>query len=363
VVGVGVMGAAVLHRLAARGVAALGIEQFQIGHTHGSSHGRSRVIRKAYYEDPRYVPLLERAYVLWGELEASSGETLLVRTGCLHLGPRDHEGMAGVLASVGQHGLAHELLDAAEVRRRYPQFRLADGDVGVFESDGGILAPERCVVAQVAAARGLGAQIVEGERVVDVLVEGDSVVVETDRALHVAGAAVLTQGSWLGRGMPVTVERQVQLWFEARSDAFAIGRFPVFMHFAGDQIFYGLPPFGLPALKLCRHHGGPTVHPDTVGRDVTAGDEEHVRAWAREHLPEASGARLLDAKVCLYTNTADANFLIGPVPGEERLFVAGGFSGHGFKFAPVVGEIIADLVIRGRTLHDIRLFNPGRFEG
>jgi sarcosine oxidase len=189
--------------------------------------------------------------------------------------------------------------------------------------------------------------------------EGPGVVVETDRARHVAGAAVLTQGPWL-RFERVTVERQVQLWFEPTTPAaFAAGRFPVIIHFAGDDIFYGLPPFGVPAVKLCRHHGGEPAHPETVDRSPRPADEADVRAWAAAHLPDAAG-RLFDAQVCLYTNTPDANFLIGEL--EPRVFVAGGFSGHGFKLAPVVGEIVADLVTRGQTAHDIGLFDPGRFQ-
>jgi sarcosine oxidase len=157
------------------------------------------------------------------------------------------------------------------------------------------------------------------------------------------------------------VERQVQLWFEPLApEAFAPGRFPVFLHFAADGAFYGLPPSGIPAVKLCRHHGGEPADPQTVDRALRPTDEEPVRAWARRHLPDAAG-RLVDAQVCLYTNTPDGNFLIGSIPGEPRIFVAGGFSGHGFKLAPVVGEILADLVTRGSTPHDIRLFDPARF--
>jgi sarcosine oxidase len=334
-------------------VRALGIEQHHVGHARGSSHGRSRVIRKAYYEDPRYVPLLERAYALWAELERESGETLLTRTGCLHLGPPAHPGIAGVLASVARHGLAHELLDGDALARRFPAFRLAPDDIGVFEADGGILAPERCVLAQAAAARARGATILEGERALSIRAG----VVETDRGRHTAATIVLAQGPWL-RLPAVSVERQVQLWFAPRRPVDV----PVFLHFDGDRMIYGLPPTGLPALKLCRHHGGAPADPDVLDRAVRAGDEADVRGWIRAHLPGADGP-LVDAAVCMYDNSPDGHFLVGPHPELPRVLVAGGFSGHGFKLAPVVGEIVADLATRGRTGHDIGMFDPARFAG
>jgi sarcosine oxidase len=365
VVGLGAMGSAALAHLAARGVRALGIEAHPIGHALGSSHGASRVIRKAYFEDPRYVPMLHRAYQLWHALEQESGETLLLRTGCLNIGGRDHVCIRGVVESARRHGLAHEVLDAAEVSRRFPAFRLGQGEIAVFENDGGILPPERCVKAHVTRALARGATVVE-ERALRVELDRDGVLVETDRGRYSADMLVLTQGPWMTRALvpmpaPLAVERQVQCWFTPREPAlFDTDRFPVFIHFLPDRAYYGLPPFGIDGVKVCRHHGGAPADPDALDRVVHPADEEDVRRYLRDHLPAADGP-LLHAAVCMYTNTPDDHFAIGLHPDHPRVVLAGGFSGHGFKLAPVVGEIVADLVTRGRTEHEIAFFDPMRF--
>jgi len=371
------MGAAALRELARRGCAVLGLEARELGHALGSSHGHSRVIRKAYFEDPRYVPLLERGYALWRQLEAETGESLLLTTGGLHLGHPDGPGLRGVRASATTHALAHEILGPAELRHRFPQFRVDDDEVGVFEPDAGILAPECAVSALVRAARARGAEIRDGEPVLGVSAEVDRVRVTTVAGEHVARALVVCAGPWLaGRGpgaalfapgaslhvpVPLVVERQVQLWLAPRDDAaFEPGAFPVFIHFRAGRAFYGMPRFGRAGVKVCRHHGGASVDPETVDRRVLGEDEAVVRGYVRASLPDADGP-LLAGEVCMYTTTPDEHFVIGPHPTAPHVFVAGGFSGHGFKLAPLVGEVMAELVTGGATPHAIAFFDPRRF--
>ncbi len=368
VLGVGGMGSAVCYHLARRGQRVVGIERHDIPHEFGSSHGSSRVIRKAYFEDPRYVPLLHRAYALWRELELESGESLLTLCGGLNMGPPGHACIVGVLDSVARHRLPHEVLSEHEIRSRFPAFRPAAGDIGVFETDAGFLVPERCVSAHVRLAVRHGAQILTSctSRAVERSSAGWSV--HTDQGAFTAERLVLTLGPWLaqhelqlGPRSPLQVERQVQLWFEPRNAALhAIGRMPVFIHFGEAGSFYGIPASPGGGVKVCRHHGGATVTPDDVDRRVSERDEADVRAYLRRHLPGADGP-LVAGKVCLYTNTPDGHFVIGTRPDDVSVIVAGGFSGHGFKFASVVGEIVADLAIAGRTAHDIEMFSPARF--
>jgi sarcosine oxidase len=366
VLGVGGMGSAACYHLACRRQHVLGLEQFEIPHEHGSSHGHSRVIRKAYFEDPRYVPLLHRAFELWRALERESGEKLLHITGGLNIGPPDHACIRGVLESVRRHGLPHAVLDAAEVRRRFPAIRPVGDVIGVHEMEAGFLRPERCVTAHVEGARRHGAEIRTGQRVSAIDWTGNEVRVTSGDGIHRAAKLVVTAGPWLPSvlpiGLPLRVERQVQLWFQPREPAiFEPGRMPVFICFLNDRSYYGVPAFDGRGVKVCRHHGGATVTPDTVDRTVTRADKDDVRSFIRTHLAPLDGPSQ-DGKVCLYTNTPDEHFIIGPSPALERVVIAGGFSGHGFKFAGVVGEIVADLVISGTTKHDIAMFAPTRFE-
>lgn len=371
VLGLGVMGTAALHRLALAGERVLGIERFAIPHDRGSSHGGTRVTRKAYFEDARYVPLLERSWTLVREMEVARSETLLVRTGGLYFGP---EGSPGVLASyeaARTHGLAHEWLDAAAIRSRYPMFTPDDGDAGVFEHDAGILFAERMVEAQAALAREAGAALRVGERATRVVLGEAGVRVETDRGSHDAERLVLALGPWTPEALPglppfpvpLRVERQVQLWLTPRDPAlFAPGRMPVFLRFGGAHAFYGLPIAVHEGVKVCQHHGGVTASPDALDRTLHAEDEAGVRAFVRRHLPAADGA-VASARVCMYTSTPDEHFVVGVHPSHDRVLVMAGFSGHGFKLAPAMGELIAELVTRGTTTLDASLFDPRRAPG
>jgi sarcosine oxidase len=371
VVGLGVMGAAALDALAAEGRGVLGLERFEVPNARGSSHGETRVIRKAYAEDPAYVPLLHESWSAWEELERSVDERLLTRTGALHLGPPDHPELIGVRRSVREHGLAVEELDADEITRRFPALRPAAGDVGVLEHDGGFLAAEKCVAALVRRARTRGAEVRTGERVVSAHATGDGVVVGTESGVVHAERLVLTQGAWsegdasvLPIPVPLRIERQVQLWFSPREPAlFAPERMPVFIHFGRELDFYGIPLASSGGgagggVKVCAHHGGETTRAEALDRTVRPEDEARVRRYLATHLPAADGP-LVDARVCMYSNTPDGHFAIGPHPAHPtRVVFACGFSGHGFKLAPAVGRLVVGH-LRGAPA--LPLFDAARF--
>jgi sarcosine oxidase len=366
VAGVGTMGSMALWRLARRGVAAVGVERFEPGHDRGSGHGESRMIRSAYYEGPEYVPLVAAAFPLWRELEREARVDLLTMTGALMIGRPESALVAGALRSARGHGLVHQVLDRAAAKSRYPQHRLDDGEVMLWEEAAGVLRPERAIVAAAERAEALGARLLRRTAVTSIEVGHEGVVVragaETLRARHL----VLTVGPWLGRllpepGLPLQVERQVMTWFAApEPGAFGPDRFPVFIHEVDGVDGYGLPSLEGDRVKVAIHHGGRTVDPDQPDREVSRSDLEPVEELVAATLPGLV-PRAVDARVCLYTNTPDAHFLVGPAPGLPGVTLLGGFSGHGFKFAPVMGEIAADLALEGRTAWPVAGFSPDRF--
>ncbi len=368
VLGLGVMGSAALHRMAKAGLRVRGIDRFDVPNAMGSSHGGTRVTRKAYFEDARYVPLLERSWALVAEMEKEHAQTLLVRTGGLYFGAADSPGVRASLEAARRHGLAHEWLDASAIRRRFPMFAPEDGDAGVFEDDAGILLAEKVVIAQLELALAAGASVHARERSVRIELGAGGVRVTTDRGVHEAERIVVALGPWWSEpleglpplAIPMRVERQVQLWLAPRSpELFEPARMPVFLRFGAPTAFYGLPRAALPGVKICRHHGGETARPDVLDRELRAEDEIAVRAFVRRTMPLADGP-LLGARVCMYTNTPDENFVVGVHPAHARVLVMAGFSGHGFKLAPAMGELVAELATRGKTTLDASLFDPAR---
>lgn len=365
IAGLGAMGSASARALARRGLRVIGFDRFAPPHALGSSHGASRIIREAYFEHPSYVPLVQHAYRLWEELERESGETLLVRTGGLMVGPREGHLVSGALASAREHGLAHELLDDAAISRRVPALRPRPGMVGVWEPNAGVLFPEAAVAALLASARRHDAVTRVDDPVISWRADGSGVEVRTARGLHRAGRLVLASGAWLpalAPGLPLAVERVPLFWFEPLGEpaAFDPGRFPVFiLEHARDRFIYGFPRFG-GAVKLARHHEGDPADPDRPRHGVAPGEVDALRALFRPFLPDADGP-LRETAVCMYTNTPDGHFVIGPHPGHPAVLLSSACSGHGFKFAPAIGEIVADLAIEGRTRWDLGLFSPARF--
>lgn len=364
VVGVGGMGSAALYHLARRGKRVLGIERFDVLHDRGSSHGLTRIIRLAYFEDPAYVPLLRRAYELWRELETQAGEQLLHVTGIVEGG----EGiLEGTLRSCAEHDIPHEVLTGREVARRFPAYALPDDMDVVFQADGGFVLPERTIVAHVAGALAAGADLSARERVLEWEERDGGVVVRTDRREVAAERLVLTAGAWsqtvarLPEGM-VRGVRQSLAWLRpSRPELFAPERFPVFNLVLDGEHFYGFPTFGIPGFKLGRYdHFGEGGDPDAIDREPTLADEAPLREFARRYFPEGAGSTIA-LRTCLFEPSPDEHFLIDLHPETPHAVVAAGFSGHGYKFCSVVGEILADLAFDGATSHDIALFRLDRF--
>lgn len=368
VVGVGGAGSAAAWHLARRGARVRAIERFEPGHSMGSSHGLSRIIRLAYYEDPSYVPLLRRAYELWRDLEDVSGESLLHITGAVDAGPPGSRVFEGSRQSCLVHALPHEVLSSAALSERCPGYRLPADYKAVLQPDGGYLEPERCVTTHVAMARASGAVVDTGVSVRDWrVVRGGVEVVLDDEAVVHARHLVLTAGAWLPRMSPALAavlapERQVVGWFAvADHPAFAPDVFPVFNLETNDGHYYGFPEAGEPGFKIGRyHHRLERVDPDTMDRMVHPPDESILRAGVARMFPAANGA-LLRAEACLFTNTPDEHFIIDRLPGADAVLAVSACSGHGFKFCSVLGEIVADLVLEGRTAHDCSRFRLDRF--
>jgi sarcosine oxidase len=369
VLGLGGMGTAAAWQLARRGLRVLGLEQFRIGHDQGSSHGHTRIIRQAYYEHPDYVPLVRRSFEGWYELEQRQGVHLLTSCPCLTLGPPDGELVTGVRRSAAEHALPVEVLSLNEVSRRHPAFRFAPecDMVGVVEHTAGFLYVDRCVVSMAEEARRLGATLLDGEAVVGWEAVSGGIVVHTTAGRHTAAKLVITAGPWAGRmlgalGVSLRVMRQVVFWMNMTDDsAFRRDQFPIFIADTPGGYFYGMPALDRRGVKVAQHYGAEELSgPESINRTITPADEEPVRGFVRAYLPGAD-REVGGSSVCIYTLTPDRHFLIDRLPGTECVSVAAGFSGHGFKFAPVVGEILADLVVFGQTQQPIELFRIGRF--
>jgi sarcosine oxidase len=367
VVGLGITGSAALYALARRGSRVVGIERFSPGHERGSSHGETRIIRLGYFEHPSYVPLVRAALPLWRDLEVKSGQSLLHITGVVEIGAPESALVAGTLGASREHALPHEVLDAETLMQRFPAFQVPSHFLGIFQPDGGFLRAEAAIHAHIALARDAGAEIRTGATVRAVVPRNGGVSIETEVDVIEAGAAVVAAGPWMTTllpDLPLHVTRQVLAWFVPSEPArFAHGACPVFLLESEAGCHYGLPIDERGALKIAKHHHlNETVGPDNYNRAVSKADEAAIRGALAGHLPSANG-RLLAAKTCLYTLTPDGDFILDHLPGHPEIVVASACSGHGFKFAPVVGEILADLATVGGTSHDISRFQLSRFGG
>ena len=371
VIAIGGMGSAALYHLAKRGLRALGIDQFDIPHRLGSSHGLTRIIRLAYYEDLAYVPLLRRSYELWDELEREFGERLFYKTGSIDMGPPDSDVFRGSLQSCIKNDFPHEVLDSRQLTARFPGYRMTADTMALYQPDGGLLAPERCIVAHAQLARHHGADIHTGERVHgwDIMADG-RVHVRSDKGSYIADKLVICGGAWAYKLLPALAgkavpERQALIWLQPkRPDWFGLDRFPVWNGQVEEGRYYGLPEFNptgkTPGMKLGRYrHLDETCDPDTVDREIHARDEALLRQFAERYFPDGAG-RTLDMVVCMFTNTPDEHFVLDTLPDAPQVSVAAGFSGHGFKMASAVGEALADLAQHGETRHEIGLFRLGR---
>lgn len=368
VVGVGAMGASTCHCLARRGLRVLGLEQFDIPHGQGSSTGFSRMIRMAYYEHPDYVPLLRRAYELWHEIESESGQKLLHLTGGLYIGKPTEELISGSLQAARQHHLPHELLTHAELSHRYSQFQVPEDWVAIHEPNAGFLLPEKVVATYADRALRCGAEIHGREPVVEWSADKSGVRVRTPRAEYLAGQLVFCGGAWSGmllRDLDVrlTVTRQVMGWvWPPRPKQFELGKLPVWAIGNTDgSLYYGFPMMSdNPGFKISLHAPGTTADPDHVVREILPADEETFRPALRRFLPDADGPTLA-VRTCLYTNSRDHHFIIDRHPQHPNVTLACGFSGHGFKFASVIGEVLADLATTGSTPLPAQFLSLSRF--
>ena len=370
VIGLGVMGLSTCAALAERGVRVLGIEQFGLGHAMSSSHGASRIFRTAYFEHPDYVPLLKRSHELWRELEAAAGTRLLIDTPALYMGPAESALVSGSIDSARQHGIEVESLDFAALRRRYPQLALPEGTIGVLESGktAGMILAERTLASLARLARSRGAELRTGERVLSWSAGGGTVRVETDRGSYEASRLVICGGPWSARlsagvEVPLRATRQVVAWVQPRRpELFAPGGFPIWALESADGTFhYGFPLHSEDVgMKTACHDPGQTFDPSVPDRGCEREEAGGVARFLERHIPDAAG-QLLKAQVCLYTMTPDSHFVIDRHPQHANVHFACGFSGHGFKFAPVVGEVLADLAIEGSTRHPIGFLSLKRF--
>ncbi len=368
VVGLGGMGSSALAHAASRGMRVLGLEQFGRVHDLGSSAGRSRIIRQAYFEDPAYVPLVQLAYDRWRELEIATGLAILNLTGVLLVGTPAHASVANARASALLHGLPFEELDSGEIVRRYPRFAPRPEEVGIFEANAGLVVPETAIEAYLRVAEGAGAEMRFNAPLTDWRASsgGTFVVQAADGERYEARRLALCMGAWFEPvaaeiGIPIVIERRVQHWFAPAAGAFGPRDVPTFLVDRVEQPsrMYGFPDLG-DGVKAAFHAVGEPAHAGTLDRVVHESDIAPLRAALEAWLP-GSTAHYAGGKVCMYSLTPDEHFVLGTHPADARVVLAGGFSGHGFKFASAIGEVIADLLADGATGRDIGFLAPTRF--
>jgi sarcosine oxidase len=369
VIGLGGIGSAIAAHCAARGASVIGLEQFGPAHDRGSSHGRSRMIRQAYFEDPAYVPLVLRSYALWRALEKQTGEDLLKITGVISVGAENSEIIAGTQRSSARHGLALEKWSHQQVRERYPSVRLLPNEVVLFESDGGVLDPERAVRAHLKAAELAGAQIHFETAMRNWEASDRGVTIHlADRAKVLAKKVILSLGPWFkealdGLGVPLRVQRNVQVWFSPSTNSYRAPRFPAFLvDRAGlPAPLYGFPDFG-GGVKAAFHGFGDLTTAEELDRDIEIARDVAPVARAVDDWMPGAAATFREAKPCMYSLTPDSHFVVDRHPAHANVILCGGFSGHGFKFAPVIGEIVAELALDGGSRHRIDFLSLQRFK-
>lgn len=366
IIGAGIMGSATACELSRRGRRVLLLDQFTPPHTRGSSHGETRVIREVYFEHPSYVPLVQRAYKLWHELEGRQKERLLTITGGLMIGPEDGAVFRGAKQSAEQHRLLHEILNARQINARFPAFNVPEEYVAVYEPRAGMLFAEKCHQAFLNEAAKHGAGFRWGEKVDRWTSTGRHVEMQTGNDCYLADQLVIATGAWAGRTVPalsdkLKIERQVLHWFDprARRSDFDPGSLPVHVwEYGPGKYFYALPDAGS-GVKVALHHQGETTSAETVDREASDREKLEMRQLVTKFLP-ALNRPPHQSTVCLYTNTADGHFLIDWHPEHQNVLIMSPCSGHGFKFAPALGEIAADLLTNGKSRFDISLFGFGR---
>ncbi|MEZ6109996.1 MAG: N-methyl-L-tryptophan oxidase [Pirellulaceae bacterium] len=367
VIGTGGVGSAALYQAARRGQRALGIDRFPGGHDRGSSHGQTRIIRRAYFEHPDYVPLLDRAYELWKELETAAERPLYFPVGLIEIGPRDGVLVPGVLTAAEKYRLPLERLTSDDVARRFSGFHVPDGYEALFESDAGYLLVEQCVLTYLEQAQRLGAELAIGDEVVDWRDEAGEIVVHTATATYRAPRVIVTAGAWSegllrSLGVRLQVVRKHLHWYRCDVERYRADRgCPAFFYEVPSGYFYGFPQIDDAGVKLAEHSGGTEVaNPLADDRQPEAEDDRRVERFLREYLPGVTGRQTQHA-VCFYTRSPDEHFIIDRHPHHPNVVFAAGLSGHGFKFASVLGEILVDLAVDGATASPIDFLSSRRF--
>lgn len=367
IIGLGGVGSAAAHHCALSGQKVLGIEQFAPAHDRGSSHGQTRIIRQAYFEHPSYVPLLQRAYDLWDDLESQGNVKLFERTGLVEAGPTDGVVIPGVLASAREHGLSIDELTRKEVAERWPGL---DGDADwkfVVENNAGFLRVESCVEANLAVAERLGANLRFQQRVQQWRAAQDAVEVFTESGVERAAQLIIAGGAWSGQlinslGIPLQILRKHLYWFEADEKTYDVrAGFPCFFHEMPTGYFYGFPSVDGRGVKVARHSGGQELEQPVHSSDRDASDQSLCEQYVRQCLPEVRD-QIVSHATCFYTTTPDEHFVIDRHPQHPNVTLIAGLSGHGFKFTSVLGEIASQLS-RGEPTLDLQRFAISRFSG
>ncbi len=382
VLGLGAMGSAAAYQLAKRGAHVLGIDRYAPPHSFGSTHGETRITRLAIGEGEHYTPLVKRSHEIWREIERETGADLLCANGGLIISSHDNAAVTHVkgffqntVSAARKHGVPHELLDAAEIRSRYPMFKVRDGEFGYFEPSAGFVRPEACVEAQLGLARKHGAVLNTSEIVLRYEPRSDGVHVVTDKGGYDADRLIIAAGAWapelLGPALAplFKIHRQVLLWFQPRSDiaAYRPERFPIFIWELPNvsQGIYGFPAIDgvLGGIKVATESFAKTTDPQSAIRDVSSEEiaEMHGR-YIAPFLPDLSPL-CVKSTVCLYTVTPDFGFVIDRHPDSERVIIASPCSGHGFKHSAAIGEALADWILKGESRHDLSPFGLARFNG
>jgi sarcosine oxidase len=369
VVGVGGMGSSAVYHLAKRGLDVLGLERFDIPHARGSSHGSTRVVRLTQQEGPSYVPLATAAFDRWTALERRTGRDLVTTTGSVHAGAPGTDIVEDARRSLDAHDVPYELLSGDEVSERFPGYDLPSQFQAVFQPDGGYVDCERAVVAHVEAAHEAGATVRAREQLLDWRETADGVRVETSDGVYEADDLVVTAGAWTGDLLPSLRDelkpvRRVMAWFQPTVPShFRSENFPVFILRGPETSGYGFPVHDVPGFKFaCEPSSSPGIHPDDLSRDPTPEERAAQRQFAERYFPDGAGPTMA-LRTCVFTESSDEHFVLGTHPDYDGVHVAAGFTGHGFKFTSVVGEILADFVVDGETDHAVDLHRIERLFG
>lgn len=366
ILGVGGMGSSTLYNLAKKGVNVCGIEQFGIAHNKGSSHGETRIIRKAIFENPDYIPLINKSYEMWGDLEKESGLELNVKSGLLLIGNKNLEQIKHVRKIFNKHRLEHKILNKSELSDKFPQFNVYDDDVSIYDPNGGFLYVEKCVEQYINNAKKHGAKLYFNEKVESWKANEGGVSVRTNKRNITGDKLIITAGSWAKKELDnlnvnLKVLRKVLLWYDSPIiNNYTIDKFPTFLTLRGHRGFYGFPVTNELGMKIAEHTRGDIIdNPYKLNNNLMPDDEKDIKTFMKNVFPKMD-PKLVKHDICMYTMSKDGNFIMDIHPENKNVVIGAGFSGHGYKFAPVIGEILGDLALKGSTEYNIDFLKLNR---